>query len=308
MKHIKLLLSVSFLILSLRSQCQIFKNKSVFIISGIEFESTFLVKDSISVDSVNSDTIFYTLQRETIKGDLRGNYSICKLIEVQNRLFASLITMDGDTIPQTLIYDFNLGIGDTFSVSIPKYGVSESKPIYDISKFALLTGDSVSTQIFDNLWEYYPLDMHLPAIGSNVGPLGLFQYILHDAIDQNSGIQMTLVSCCADDTLLFINSEYLSDTTSLNWCNSAAVVARALLSDRELEVLALEIYPNPVNGLLSIVGLVGDSEYRVYDSKGNLLLTGLAAKQIEVSRLHSGLYFIEIRAEDALFRSKFIKE
>jgi len=308
MKHIKLVLSISFLILSLRSQCQIFKNKSVFIISGIEFESTFLVKDSISVDSVNSDTIFYTLQRETIKGDLRGNYSICKLIEVQNRLFASLITMDGDTIPQTLIYDFNLGIGDTFSVLIPRYSNGQSTSISDIVKVQLMNGDSVNGQIFTDLGKYFRLDKHLPILGSNVGPLGLFQYILHDAINPNGIIKMTLVSCCADDTLLFLHSKYLSDSTSLDWCNSAAVVARVLLSDRELEVQALEIYPNPVKGLLSIVGLVGDSEYRVYDYKGNLLLTGLAAKQIDVSRLHSGLYFIEIRAEDALFRSKFIKE
>mgnify|MGYP006079713943 CR=1 FL=1 len=294
MKHIKLLLSISILFISVHSHCQIFKNKSVFITAGFDFETNFLVKDSISIDSTKTDTIYYSLHRETIKGDFRSNFNTCKLTEIQEKLFVSLVTNVGDTISQSLLYDFSLMEGDIFTISIPKYGVSESFEVNAISMFFLQNGDTVNSQVFNDLWEYFPLDKHLPAIGSNVGPLGLFQYVLNRAVAQDMGLEMRLISACVHDTLLFFDPTTVSDTSNIDWCNSKILIDRLLASTNEPTENKLKLYPNPSSSQLYISGIDESVNFLIYDSFGKGISTGFTSYSIDISDLQEGLYFIQI--------------
>lgn len=308
MKHIKLLLSVSFLVISVHSRCQIFKNKSVFIIAGNDFETSFLVKDSISIDSTKSDTIYYSLQRETIDGDFRSNFKTCKLTEIQDKLFASLVTNTGDTIPQSLIYDFNLMEGDTLTIALPKYGMSESFKVNAILRYSLQNGDTVNSQVFNDLWEYFPFDKHLPSLGSNVGPLGLFEYMLSRAITKDMGLEMTLISVCAEDTLLFLDPTLFSDTANIDWCNSSNLIDRLLASTNEIRENVLILYPNPSSSQLYISGIDGSVKFEIYDSFGKAISSGFTSSSIDISELNKGLHFIEVHQDHGIWRSKFLKE
>jgi myo-inositol-hexaphosphate 3-phosphohydrolase len=68
----------------------------------------------------------------------------------------------------------------------------------------------------------------------------------------------------------------------------------------------ISIYPNPVNSILLIDGIQGNTTITVYDLAGKMLSTINTSKDFElnVSDLQIGMYFIKIGSNTL----KFIKE
>jgi hypothetical protein len=70
------------------------------------------------------------------------------------------------------------------------------------------------------------------------------------------------------------------------------------------------IYPNPVKGAILNVKLPGNTKgsYRIINMLGQTVLKGNSIKEINVSSLKSGMYFIEVNDGEDIMTRKFIKE
>lgn len=84
------------------------------------------------------------------------------------------------------------------------------------------------------------------------------------------------------------------------------------LNDSHAKNSLLKIYPNPADALISIElsgkHLIG-ANYRLYSLSGMLMLTGvLQDGVINVSRLASGMFILEIDSSGNVYRGKVIKE
>ncbi|MBO0356347.1 serine hydrolase [Hymenobacter sp. BT186] len=79
---------------------------------------------------------------------------------------------------------------------------------------------------------------------------------------------------------------------------------------RSATELALQLYPNPARGQLTVTGAVQPLPYEVLDSKGLLLHNGVLAtnQPIPVAELLPGTYFIRFQGPEGLISRRFIKE
>ena len=74
------------------------------------------------------------------------------------------------------------------------------------------------------------------------------------------------------------------------------------------------IYPNPNNGKFFIenkVGIKSDLEIRIYNTLGEILFSSMLMNiktEIDLSEFSNGIYLIEIRGEEVLWRSKIVIE
>ena len=69
----------------------------------------------------------------------------------------------------------------------------------------------------------------------------------------------------------------------------------------------LIIYPNPSPNILNIDGLYSETEYKIYNLTGSLIISGKTNKAIDISNLIGGNYKIEMLGEKPRVM-KFIKE
>tara|TARA_B100001142_G_scaffold330264_1_gene397429 strand:- start:982 stop:4509 length:3528 start_codon:yes stop_codon:yes gene_type:complete len=81
-----------------------------------------------------------------------------------------------------------------------------------------------------------------------------------------------------------------------------------------LEDYPWKIYPNPTNGILSIQGLSNyNNSLRIYNKLGELILyeklnfEGVIAKQIDISQLPAGIYFVHIEGSKEKVIKKLVK-
>lgn len=81
------------------------------------------------------------------------------------------------------------------------------------------------------------------------------------------------------------------------------------LNENEFERLIISIYPNPTQGIINIdlKGSFTDFEIVVYNVLGQTLKTIRNQKQIDLSNLSSGHYFISVRIDKQIMMVKFIK-
>jgi len=70
------------------------------------------------------------------------------------------------------------------------------------------------------------------------------------------------------------------------------------------------VYPNPVKGNILNIKISGNSNmaYRIINMIGQTIKTGQTSKQINVSNLKTGVYFIEVNDGEEVMIKKFIKE
>jgi hypothetical protein len=81
------------------------------------------------------------------------------------------------------------------------------------------------------------------------------------------------------------------------------------LQNLNYEGINLIVYPNPVTNTLYIDGLTIIDKAEVYDLNGKLLLPKqLNTKQIDISPLAKGIYFIKLTTEEGSVVRKFVKE
>ncbi len=69
----------------------------------------------------------------------------------------------------------------------------------------------------------------------------------------------------------------------------------------------INIFPNPTTQFINITGIEVDKT-EVYDVSGKKLISNSSTKNIDVSGLSKGVYFLKIRSENQVFIKKFIRE
>jgi hypothetical protein len=73
------------------------------------------------------------------------------------------------------------------------------------------------------------------------------------------------------------------------------------------EITKLIIYPNPSTNILNIDGLSSETEYKIYNLIGSLIMSGKTNKAIDISNLIGGNYIIKMLGDKQLIM-KFIKQ
>jgi hypothetical protein len=118
------------------------------------------------------------------------------------------------------------------------------------------------------------------------------------------------------------NGDKVFRNTSGEWLTSSfemSLLIRPLFStglDGTLEIEDEELqeeitmYPNPTSDALTISGLTGDYEVRIFDMSGRVVTSVQNQHQVNVSDLESGFYLVDVRdaAGAPIYSSKLIKK
>ncbi|MBR4156188.1 MAG: C10 family peptidase [Bacteroidales bacterium] len=84
------------------------------------------------------------------------------------------------------------------------------------------------------------------------------------------------------------------------------IIPSATVVDELLAEQSLEIYPNPVSDVLNIKNVSNEFEYSIFNIVGQEVSDGFSSGTIAVTELESGLYFLQIKEEDAIKTAKFV--
>lgn len=79
-------------------------------------------------------------------------------------------------------------------------------------------------------------------------------------------------------------------------------------SVRDLSYQGIDIAPNPFNNTIQILNNL-DNQVKVFDMNGNCVYAGrnIGQEPIDLNTLLPGMYFMEIKTSDSIFRKKIIK-
>lgn len=110
--------------------------------------------------------------------------------------------------------------------------------------------------------------------------------------------------------------ENIADTTGAcggDLINSNATmtgdVRTTTLAINEFERANITIYPNPATEFINITGLQIIKSVKIISSEGKIISTSLNSDKINISKLTSGIYFVEIETDHSTIkRIKFIKK
>ncbi len=97
------------------------------------------------------------------------------------------------------------------------------------------------------------------------------------------------------------------DGTNITYLLYKADLSTLGIEDNSLNEKQITIYPNPTVDYLEVLNLDTDTNYSIYGVDGKLALTGktISGEKINVSKLNTGVYFLNLNDGNAL---KFIKE
>jgi len=318
MKHTRLLFSISLALLFCQnaSAQTFFKDNTVsFIIKEVQTlkqadECRF--KETIRLDSVNLNGEYYTVRVGSNLKDCKSDTTIYKLRTLDRRVYFTG-DYNGLAKKDVLIYDFNLLDGDTLEVVLePGKGTFQSK-IDSVRSIVYEDGIARNTQ-YHSFFKRGNLPIKLngnifiaEGLGAQTGiaffPLNNWPYWRHD-----------LISVCHQDTLMYIWPEYdvKPNIIPINeYCDEDSI--SYLLGYVETKSInnipknQITVYPNPTSEFLQIKGMEQGS-FEIYNTHGSLLQSGILEKQISVSDLVPGFYYLLLRNENGVYSGKFVKE
>ncbi|GAB4221656.1 MAG: hypothetical protein Kow0075_17170 [Salibacteraceae bacterium] len=127
----------------------------------------------------------------------------------------------------------------------------------------------------------------------------------------------------ADSNVYFatMDGSYNMMKTNQNGCSDTAdnpIVITYLPADTcalgvgDLPQNAVSIYPNPTNGLLEVASDNNISSIALYDATGKMVINqpekvATLRTRLDLSVLHNGIYFIEVKTKNGIIRERIIK-
>ena len=209
----------------------------------------------------------------------------------------------------------------------------EFKPLFDFSTSFFL-GDTISYYIPENL-EYYDISSSSGEFVTTGDPIK-HRNVGEELVELPNGEELRIVSTEiveATEENCFVMSSIIDGIGSMrglmgesclqltigvdgffrcfqsNTLNYTAVSDGCLLTSvDEITENEVSIYPNPTNDQLNIETERRFSEIKVFDVAGKLLLDQNFSNQINLGGFVAGLYLVELRDKDGIYRKKIIKE
>jgi hypothetical protein len=86
------------------------------------------------------------------------------------------------------------------------------------------------------------------------------------------------------------------------------MVNENMFTNEELSDYKLIVYPNPTTGIFNIESNKNIDKIFIYDLFGNLVKELKSKKDMDLSELSPGMYFIGVQSEGSFEKIKIIKE
>ena len=138
----------------------------------------------------------------------------------------------------------------------------------------------------------YGLDGFTQGSGTLISNIPGFSYVIN-GLTPNTAYKYFIRPNCGNSFGGWRNSTFTTTTLSVN----------NVINE------AFKIYPNPTNSILNIQSQDNLLAVRIIDLTGRTTnISNLNSKAIDVSNLSNGMYFIEIKTKNGLFKEKFIKK
>ncbi|MBO6518184.1 MAG: T9SS type A sorting domain-containing protein [Bacteroidia bacterium] len=274
-------------------------------------------KEVLWLDSVTTSGRYYSVQRHAEKPDdydYGGQDSFAYNLRVSNGqvFYSGPVDELGKTAHDLLMYDFNLEAGDTLSVSSAAFNyklrierVNTIKPEDGIerrSQFVSViesnTDFSYGSQgavkefrIYEGLGSVFGLVCFQIVRGGSFYGLDLISVCDHENMIYKSPVQHNLLpgDFCTEDHLNSLMNKYRKVSVS------------------DLDMYQLEIFPNPVGDVLTIVNERDHETYEIVDAQGRKVLNGSIEEEIDVAQLNKGVYYFLVKGEGQVRYGRFLK-
>ena len=191
------------------------------------------------------------------------------------------------------VFDFSLEEGDSTMLYSLDYGGVDSARVAVTTVDTLVTSDGVERKRirFNGL------------SGTNLSPYNSCGYIQWvEGIGANTFQSFYWwASCEGNNFQMSFDCYKVNDFTVLGFCNCETTTPA-----EEPEEIAVRVYPNPVTEWLNIE-ISEPFSYRLYDALGNLLIVGTNQKEVNLSFLKKGIYFLNIETENGSVFRKCMK-
>lgn len=205
--------------------------------------------------------------------------------------------------PETLLYDFNLEVGDTIWHTFSEtFFTTDSffQHVLTVDSMLLLDGKYRKRWVFESATT--PDDIVIEGIGSISG-IGLFNPIKNAWA--TNGDQYQFACFKHNDTALYINNPECENC----FCSMLTSI------DKPKNVFQCKITPNPVSGKIQLCfnNEVNNVEILIYNTSGQLIYTcnNVSGKttSLDMSNFKSGLYLLQVSENQIiLFSDKIIVE
>ena len=86
-----------------------------------------------------------------------------------------------------------------------------------------------------------------------------------------------------------------------------AIVDGTLLSTEDITPELFTFYPNPVENTLNVESNLTLENFKVYDATGRLVIKDCTTKNLDVSQLKTGIYFIKALVDEKIIIKRFLK-
>lgn len=201
-----------------------------------------------------------------------------------------------------LLYDYNLGVGDTFRFNafIEDFGNNEYE-VWELRVDSIANiklGDSISRR----QWHFSPISITSgrPRFESWIEGLGSEKLDWNYARAKGEDGEHQVLILCKNKEVIYSHASMQPSCDSTYWQERVSVY--------NYEKESITIHPNPVQSQLQIEGLNQLTQYQIYSLTGQLLQYGSTNDSIDVQHLKSGLYMLYLIYKGVATALKFRKE
>lgn len=180
----------------------------------------------------------------------------------------------------TLWFDFNLNIGDTLKETYSYSDIDFNTTNYD----RRIVSSIDSIQICGTYYKRF--NFNCPAFET---------YLIEGQGFGDRFFDTNFDGLCPFEPCITYDTEFFS-------CYNTSIKSNGLTA------FNISIFPNPVSHQLNISSDKKVEQVLIYDLMGKQILRREKEKNIDVSLLKSGIYFIKIKTDQGEFSQKFVKE
>ncbi len=208
-------------------------------------------------------------------------YVGCLRNDTLNRQVYYIAANDTSLIKDTLLYNFNLHLGDTFIQKTYIYNTVG----YDTLIVTQVKMESIGANYYKSFWV---------KLKNNNIPCG--EILLIEGVGSSNGL-LPIPFFCGETSIqlmCFVKKDFVNYSNS--WKNDCASYLVSIKSEN-LKNLK-NIYPNPASNLVNVQSELTIAKITLFTILGESVLSVQNASTIDVSSLQSGCYFMQVTTQN----------